>query len=486
MRYNVSMNGRSLPVHEARVSACSFNKVWNGKQRPGEQTEIAWFVTFDFSGEAKLEIEILEQQITTLEIRPLDSDVAWRRSDNGLSIQLTTPRQFTVEVNGKHHALHVFANEPLRRERAENELYFGPGVHHAGAIMPESGQTVYLDEGAVVYGAIFVNRAKDVRITGRGILDASELRRGIDTTPGTPGGELADKLLSCGFSKRDVDYSGAFVAYECENLQVDGIIIRDSMFWSMIIRNNCRNVTIDNVKIIGQWRYNTDGINVCASHDVVVKNSFVRAFDDCVVIRNAYLEGENSDARNIAVENCVLWCDWGKSVEVWAGNLPYSICDIAFRKNFLIHLSALALDVTTWFGSDHTRIANIEFKDIFIDTDEEYESPRIQHDDKETYVSDKGFVPLLLRVDCDRLGESLGNQQAGSVADKKAFNLRYEHIVFENIRCRGRGKPLAVLIDSKRNPVEIDHVTLRGVDTDNVSIIGKIHNLSLEALDENH
>ena len=69
-----------------------------------------------------------------------------------------------------------------------------------------------------------------------------------------------------------------------------------------------------------------------------------------------------------------MWCDWGKSIEVWAGHLPGAIHDITFRNNYLIHLSALALDITTWFGSNRTRIADILFKDIYINTDESYES----------------------------------------------------------------------------------------------------------------
>lgn len=34
-----------------------------------------------------------------------------------------------------------------------------------------------------------------------------------------------------------------------------------------------------NVKLVGLWRYNADGIDICNSQDVVIRNSFVRAFD---------------------------------------------------------------------------------------------------------------------------------------------------------------------------------------------------------------
>ena len=69
--------------------------------------------------------------------------------------------------------------------------------------------------------------------------------------------------------------------------------------WSTIIRNNCENITVDNIKIIGQWRYNSDGINICASKNVTVKNSFIRSFDDCIITRGAYLEGEDGNVENV-------------------------------------------------------------------------------------------------------------------------------------------------------------------------------------------
>ena len=53
-----------------------------------------------------------------------------------------------------------------------NVMYFAPGVHEAGIIRPQSGQTVYLAPGALVKGRIEARNVKDVRITGRGVLDA--------------------------------------------------------------------------------------------------------------------------------------------------------------------------------------------------------------------------------------------------------------------------------------------------------------------------
>ena len=77
-------------------------------------------------------------------------------------------------------------------------------------------------------------------------------------------------------------------------------------------------------------------------------------------------------------------------------------------------------------------------------------------------------------------GNFVGNQTTGAMGEISQYKLKYDHIVLENIRCRGKGPALPVVIDAQRNPVEINQVTLRKVDTDNIVLHGRIKNFSLE------
>ena len=57
------------------------------------------------------------------------------------------PSQITVEVNGMHHALHLFGNpmeEPQPDPEDPNVLYFGPGVYDIGKMDLTANQTVYI------------------------------------------------------------------------------------------------------------------------------------------------------------------------------------------------------------------------------------------------------------------------------------------------------------------------------------------------------
>ena len=63
MKYSCYKNNEQLAVHDARVSAIPYNTVWPGKQRPLDQTEEAYFVSFDMTGKTTLYVDVEETAI---------------------------------------------------------------------------------------------------------------------------------------------------------------------------------------------------------------------------------------------------------------------------------------------------------------------------------------------------------------------------------------------------------------------------------------
>ena len=301
-----SWNGRTLVEWAARDSAFPLNVVWPGYERPLHQSRIDSFVTFDVERPGRFETDLPEGvAFSAVRTRPLSR--AQGRLENGrLVFDVKGPEQFVVEFGEGRPQLHVFANPPFAYERRPDDLYFGPGEHEAGLIEPKSGQRVCLAEGAVVYGALLLENVTNVTITGRGILDSSKIRR-------THSDGRYLRTLSAE-EKADLTDVTSFMCRQCANVRVEGVVFRDSPFWILIVRNGCRNVVFDNVKTVGQWRYNADGIDICGCEDVVVRNSFIRSFDDSFVVRDGGISsdlGSCQPARNIRCENTILWCDWG-------------------------------------------------------------------------------------------------------------------------------------------------------------------------------
>ena len=269
MKYSCYKNNEQLAVHDARVSAIPYNTVWPGKQRPLDQTEEAYFVSFDMSEKTTLCVDIKDAEIEKYALRPLEFNIPCRQEGNSLIIEIEKPMNFTVEVNGYHNALHVFANPKDDFIPDENTLYFGPGEHDVGLIFPKSNQTVYIAEGAVVYGSIYIYKQDNVTVRGRGILDTSKFKRGDEYKLCE---EPRSTLKKLGVTDYDTTRATCFTAYGCNNLKVEGIILRDAPCWTFITRNGCRNVEIDNIKIIGQWRYNSDGVDLCTTYGATLKN----------------------------------------------------------------------------------------------------------------------------------------------------------------------------------------------------------------------
>ena len=245
--YTVRCAGKELPVHPVTVSAVPFNRVWAGVQRSKDQTEPAYFVTVDAIGPVTLEITVAEG-FASYELRPRAYDLHDTRTGNTVTLTADGPMQFSFEADGFHNALHVFVN-PVSVCPQGDVIRYGPGVHTAGLIWLESGQTLYLEEGAWVYGTIFAKDAQNIRIMGRGVLDSSPYRRENDPAPDGHG--IRDVLEAKGIYTPEVLRPSLtcanLILWGCRDVQVEGITLVDSMRWSVILRNGCENVTVDNV-----------------------------------------------------------------------------------------------------------------------------------------------------------------------------------------------------------------------------------------------
>lgn len=447
MNYKVYVDGKEIVTNPARVSKMPFNMVWSGYQRDKAQTEIAWFVTFDMAKPVEIKIDVLDASVEEVKIRPLEFGIDYTVSGNTITAKLESPKKFTVEVNGTHETLHVFANEPDNFVADENTIYYGPGEHEAGLICPESGQTIYLAEGAVVYGGIFAYKVDNVTVRGRGVLDSSKMKRGAELTSED---EVYKKLKSIGFNQTDVGDFSSFVAYGCKNFKAEGIILRDAPFWALIIRNGCVDTDIRNVKIIGQWRYNSDGVDLCASQNAVLSDCFIRSFDDGIVVRAVCLENETYGCENMLIENNIVWCDWGKNLEIWNGNKNSIIKDIVFKNNYLIHSVDKCISIDTWYGAPSIVVENVTYENIYIDTDTDYPVPYIQQSKDHEYpcFGQKSQNVKSILVCVSRVGKDTGNQGIDTNVETSHFHMAYRNIAFKNVVCNNPDKLLPAVVDT--------------------------------------
>ena len=426
-RYAVSVNGEAARLSCARVSAMPYNTVWPGRQRPLDQTEIAAFLHIEADEPLRIEVSY-DRAPREVTVRPFSRGVRASISGARAALVIEKPGAYTVEADGFHEALHLFVDLPRDfgvSEGDPNVIYFGPGAHRPGVVLLKSGQTAYIDRDAVVYGAFAALDGENVRVCGYGVIDGSwETRETGDYLLLNDDERILHTLGAAALIDRlkakRVLWGGVRF-YNCRGARLEGPIVRDTATFA-VIPAGCDDVVIDGVKTIGMWRYNSDGIDVFNSSKVAIKNCFLRDFDDCVVIKGIVGWDARSNER-ISVENCVIWCDWGRALEIGAETCAPEYRDIVFRNCDVIHGSTINLDIQ---HHNHALIHDILFEDIRVEYTRYQLSDVYQHDMAAPYQPPEGTrhpVPLGIYI-----------INSGLFNDVDYRNGRVRDITFRNIQ----------------------------------------------------
>ena len=207
--------------------------------------------------------------VTGCLVRPASAHVRAVFEDGTCTFSLNEPRNLSVEfepntTNPVLHPMLVFAN-PLEADVPDpadpDVLYFGPGVHDIGRLVPlHDNQTIYLAGGAWVRGTFIADGpVHNVTIRGRGVLDGSFLDTGDQAqNKGQPGMiDIADQSSS--------------------NLLVEGITLANAVRFN--VRALGKYTTIENVKIIDWW-YSADGM--VGGNSSLLENNFIKVNDDSI------------------------------------------------------------------------------------------------------------------------------------------------------------------------------------------------------------
>lgn len=368
--FSVKINGISADCYECRVSAMPFNRGWPGYERTLDQTEISSFISFDFDESVEIEITA-KKEFSEAVIRPFSKNVKVETNGNNISFTISEPGQYSLELDGRHNNLHIFANSQTEYETGADTLYFGPGIHEIEKLELHSNQTVFIDSGAVVYAkTVRAYDCENISVIGHGILDFSKYQRTCEDP----------------FVEED---SGSVTFMRCKDVLIDGITLRDATWWT-VTAINCKNVRYNNVKVIGMWRYNSDGLDFVNSENVTVTNSFIRSFDDSIVLKglNQRRNGElvqsfdYMNVRNYLVENCVVWCEWGGALEIGAETVADEYSDIIFRNCDIIRNADGAMRLNC---GDRAVVHNVLYENINVEYSKYDRRSVLQKNDEQKY-----------------------------------------------------------------------------------------------------
>ena len=329
MNYSVKVNGEEIALRETTIYPPPYNHT--------EKMPFAIIVM-----DKPIDIEITSDvKLDDVLIRPLSLNIAYSFDEHKIFIHLEKAQKFSVEINGSYKKnILIFANEP-RDEGVnpgdEKVIYFAKGEHEADVItLEEDDLTLYLEEGATVFGKITANGCNNLKICGFGAICAER------------------------FERSDPKYHRCVEINKCKNLIIRDITVLDSSDWSMRILG-CDDVHIENINIIG-WRGNSDGVDVCGSRNVLVEKCFIRNWDDGFVAK-AFNTG---DLENITFRDSTLWNDFARPIEVGVEIRADYARNITFENIDVIH-SLTGYPIMGIHHGDRAKLRNITFSDIRIE-----------------------------------------------------------------------------------------------------------------------
>lgn len=287
------------------------------------------------------------------------------------------------------------------------------GEHHIGKLELGDNESIYIGKNAVLYANIFAVGKKNIRVFGHGILNGSdEIRTEKNGDIGWDG--------ETSFSKEKLHTLGCLRLIDCKDIIIDGITITDSSSYAASIYAS-DNININNVKVVGHWKYNNDGIDLFNCSNAVISNSFIRSFDDTICIKGISAFSDKN-CENIHVNNCILWCGWGKTLEIGVATAAREIKNITFENCNLIHNQHICISIA---NGQFAQISDVYYKNLNIEY-EYVDCGMYQTDDAMAFEHSKRQLPTLISISDGRR-----NWQGNIASDSESRSIR--NVVFDNI-----------------------------------------------------
>jgi len=290
--YEVFVNGESIPVYPA-----------HGKYDGG----VYYYASFDLAGKSDIRVRT-GGNFDDVRVLPERFGIKPRhKGHNEIAFNASEPFKVSIEREGKRYPLLLFANPPAAAPQPSQEVILLSRGEHEGVFHLSSGQTLYMEEGAILHGAILAE-GKNITVAGRGIVT----------------GERYEKFKG---PERYI-----FQARNCHNLKLEGLTFTSPWEWTVMMKD-CDGIDIDNVKLVCSNILNDDAFDICNSRNVTIRNSFARVQDDIFAIKGIDVNGQ--DCENIHCEDCQVWTD---RANIW--RIGYE-CDCKAMRN----ISAKNIDV---------------------------------------------------------------------------------------------------------------------------------------------
>jgi hypothetical protein len=330
------------------------------------------YVSFDTTGPVTISITAAEEGFWDkgVDIQPWRLGIRPVRTGRTIRFKLDDPAKLSISRPGDflNHAkmLFLFDSRPAAPPPTE-----GPTVHivapgiHKGSLNPKSGETYYLQPGAVIVGSLNLWKVENVKIYGRGVI--------LYDGPQNP--EDDDGWMQ----KPDWHCIGSL---EARHVEIDGVtcLVR-SRTWSIQMKDST-DFTFDDLRVIGgnPGNANQDGMDWLGGGDTIVRDAFFRASDDVLAMQGNWdgydhdlLVQPGHDVSNVLVEHSVLSTSISNIVRAGWPEKTYNSNHFTLRDSDVLHggigACGLPFALFTYWGAKGAggTHSNFTFENILLD-----------------------------------------------------------------------------------------------------------------------
>lgn len=334
-----------LPGHPEQPLSARYRLIADGESVEVKAERFDFDVAMFTLGDAAIEVVVeVTEDFSDYSLKPFRHNINVSKRGNSLSFILHEAHKLVLQIPGRTPlAIIVTPPESNVPEQGDPNLrYFGPGIHVAGIIAPLENETLYFAPGALVKGRIEARDVNNVSIRGRGFLETE----GYSTRSNREYGILFDR---------------------CSDIYVEGVALRSYHSWWQMLFLNTTDALVEQVNLFGIG-VNTDGVDIDAVKDFVVRDSFIRAEDDGLGWHSldAKTNGEMITERVLA-DNIVIWnTRAGNGVRIGASMEAQLWRDITLRNIDILEHSVrgagLYSDYSDWAWMQDLRFENIRIE----------------------------------------------------------------------------------------------------------------------------
>ena len=319
-------------------------------------------VTFGANGLVRVEVVPNLVMPETVVVRPLVKEYPHWIEDGKIVLYLKEGDKATVEINGDEKMpLFIFVN-PLETNKPSKD---DPNVVYceAGKIYDRqptyyvtSGQTLYIEGGAIVKGGFRPEKQDNITIAGYGIMDD------FHVLPEN------NSKWACRMDR-------------CNGAKVSGVVIANMAGYSCATIMST-DIVFDDVKIIASWNEDNPtgvengGIAFFACQRVKCSNMYSYAHDDTYMVKTNKWSWKG-EAKDLVFENCQAFNAKGGNAFEIGYEVNEGVDGVTFRDCYVLHSSK-----TEGYTYRHAAfsihngtagtVKNVHYENLYIDDPKEF------------------------------------------------------------------------------------------------------------------